>query len=385
MKEIHHKPKEPMQEILESVRDGLTVKSEIRENCVFIPQWNMTIKPAIDQLDDRIAVINLHLFCPEWDEPLFECCASCSKDTNTAIGMALGSFLFCFMEGITAMQQDENPESLESNFAGNSHSWKVYKSNSVGMGESTGEMHFWDMLKEHIVKRLGNQKMCYVKVFASKAVVQSDVQVTGEVRINDIPSPELSKLVERIASEWDVEQFSSQKQFFFIKQKPETTLPTPYSSAEERAVFTEKVKTALEMYNACESREQYDDLYDALTKKLRDVTLTEELLSFLPEIAAENAFSQMEFSEQVKISIDGAEPIECYKSQLADFFPIQKTLFSLFSAGVFGDQTDNIYGKLIGSSSIYNCVRQIQENGGNLEGCRLTSLVFNTSNNFKIR
>ena len=283
------------------------------------------------------------------------------------------------------MQQDENPESLESNFAGNSHSWKVYKSNSVGMGESTGEMHFWDMLKEHIVKRLGNQKMCYVKVFASKAVVQSDVQVTGEVRINDIPSPELSKLVERIASEWDVEQFSSQKQFFFIKQKPETTLPTPYSSAEERAVFTEKVKTALEMYNACESREQYDDLYDALTKKLRDVTLTEELLSFLPEIAAENAFSQMEFSEQVKISIDGAEPIECYKSQLADFFPIQKTLFSLFSAGVFGDQTDNIYGKLIGSSSIYNCVRQIQENGGNLEGCRLTSLVFNTSNNFKIR
>ena len=74
MKEIHHKPKEPMQEILESVRDGLTVKSEIRENCVFIPQWNMTIKPAIDQLDDRIAVINFHLFCPEWDEPLFECC-----------------------------------------------------------------------------------------------------------------------------------------------------------------------------------------------------------------------------------------------------------------------------------------------------------------------
>lgn len=385
MEEIHHKPKEPMQQILESVRDGLMVKCEIRENCVFIPQWDMTIQPTIEQLDERIAVINFHLFCPEWDEPLFECCASCSKDTNTAIGMALGSFLFCFMGGITAMQQNEDPESLESSFAGKPHNWKVYKSNSVGMGESTSEMHFWDMLKEHIIKRLGNQKMCYVKVFASKAVGQSDVQVTGEVRVNDIPSPELSKLVERVASEWNVEQFSSQKQFFFIKQEPETILPNLCSSAKERAEFTEKVKTALEMYNACESQEQYDAMYDALTAKFQDVTLVEELLSFLPEIAAENAFSQMEFSEQIKISVGGEEPIECYKSQLADFFPIQKTLFSLFSAGVFGDQTDKIYRRLIGGSSIYNCVRQIQENGSKLDGCRLTSLVFNTSKDFEIR
>lgn len=374
-----------MQQILESVRDGLTINSEIRGGCIFIPKWSMTIKPEIEQLDERVAVIDFHLFCPEWDEPLFECCASCSKDTDTAIGMALGSFLFCFMQGITAMQDNEAPEKLESSFAGSPHRWKVYTSNSVGMGENAGEMHFWDMLKEHIVKRLGNQKMCYVKVFASKAVGQSDVQVTGEVRVNDIPSPELSKLVERVASEWNVEQFSSQKQFFFIKQEPETTVHSRYSSAEEKADFAEKVKTALEMFNACESGEQYDALCGVLTEKLRDSTLANELFSFLPEIAAENAFSQMEFSEQVKISIDGAEPIECYKSQLSDFYPIQKTLFSLLSSGVFGDQTNNIYRKLIGFSSIYHCVEQIEEKESKLEDCKLTALIFNTSKDFEIR
>ena len=383
MEEVHHKPKEPMQRILDSIADCLTVGCEKQDNCVVIPEWSMTIAPEIEQLDDRIAVINFHLFCPEWDEPLFECCAACAKDSDTAIGMAMGSFLFCFMQGIAAMQQDDNPEKLESSFAGKPHRWKVYKSNNVGMGESTGESNFWDMLSEHIVKRLGDQKMCYVKVFASKAIGKSDVQVTGEVRINDIPSPELSKIVEHAASEWNVEQFSSQKQFFFLKQESETV--NRHSSADERADFADKVRDALELFKRCETEEQHNAMYGILVQKLNDVTLAEELLSFLPEMAAENAFPQMTFSEQIKISVGGAEPVECYKSQLTDYYPIQKTLFALFSSGVFGDQTDNIYRKLVGSSSIYNCVRQLEGNGSKPEDCKLTSLLFNTSKDFEIR
>ena len=385
MEEVHHSPKEPMQRILDSVAECLTIDCEKRDNRIIIPEWNITIAPAIEQLDDRVAVINFHLFCPEWDEPLFECCAACAKDSDSAIGMALGSFLFCFMQGIAAMQQDDDPEKLESSFAGVSHRWKLFKSNNVGMGESTGEARFWDMLKEHIVKRLGNRKMCYIKVFASKAIGKSDVQVTGEVRINDIPSPELGKLVERAAAEWNIEQFSSQKQFFFLKQEPETMTADRYSNAEARAALADKMRIALEMFNACETEEQHNAMYGALAEKLNDITLAEELLSFLPEIAAENAFSQMQFSEQIKISVGGAEPVELYKSQLSDYYPIQKTLFSLFSSGVFGDQTDNIYRKLIGCSSIYNCVRQLDEKGSKLEDCKLTSLLFNTSKDFEIR
>ena len=385
MEEIHHSPKEPMQRILDSIRDCLTVSCEKQDNCIVIPEWHMTIAPAIEQLDDRIAVINFHLFCPEWDEPLFECCATCSKDADTAIGMAVGSFLFCFMQGVSAMQQGDDPERVESSFAGYDHRWKLFKSNNVGMGESTGETRFWDMLRDHIIKRLGNQKLCYVKVFASKAVGKNDVQVTGEVRINDIPSPELGKQIEQTASEWNVEQFSSQKQFFFLKQDLDTTVADRYSSAKGRTEIAEKMKVALEMFNACETEEQHNAMYVTLAERLNDVTLADELLSFLPEIAAENAFSQMQFSEQIKISVGGAEPVECYKSQLSDYYPIQKTLFALFSSGVFGNETDNIYRKLIGCSSIYNCVRQLEEKGGRLEDCRLTSLLFNTSKDFVIR
>lgn len=385
MQEVHHKPPEPLQQILITIKEGLRYDCENRGDCLFIPKWQMTIKPEINQLDERIAVLYFHIFCSEWDEPLFECSAACSKDQNTAIGMALSSFVFCFLQGIIAMQEDDNPESLKSRFAGLSHCWRVYKTDSVGMGESAEDPHFWDMLKPHIEKRLGNQRLCYVKVFASKAIGQDGQQITGEVRINDIPSPELGKLVEQVAAKWDVKQFSSQKQFFFLKQDFDTTRPNPYSGAERRAEFTENVKTALELFAECNSQEEYDKLYGTLAERFGDITLAEEILSFLPEIAAENAFSQMQYSEQIKISVNGKESVECYKSQLADYYPLQKTLFSLFDSGTFGDKTDNIYRKLIGCSSIYNVVRQMDEKGSRLEDCKLTSLVFNVSENFELR
>lgn len=385
MQEVHHKPPEPLQQILITIKEGLRYDCENRGDCLFIPKWQMTIKPEINQLDDRMAVLYFYIFCPEWDEPLFECSAACSKDQNTAIGMALSSFVFCFLQGILAMQEDDEPDKLKSRFAGLSHRWRVYKTDSVGMGESTEDPRFWDLLKPHIEKRLGNQRLCYVKVFASKAIGQDGQQVTGEVRINDVPSPELGKLVEQVAAKWDIKQFSSQKQFFFLKQESETTLPNPYSGAEQRFTFTENTKTALEHIAKCNSQEEYDELYGTLTEKLKDITLTEEILAFLPEIAAENAFSQMQYSEQIKIAINGKEPAECYKSQLADYYPLQKTMFSLFDSGVFGDRTDDIYRKLIGCSSIYNVVRQMEDKGSKLEDCKLTSLVFNVSESFEIR
>lgn len=385
MEEVHHNPPEPLQQILITIKEGLRYDCEKRADSLFIPKWQMTIKPKIDQLDDHVAVLHFHLFCPEWDEPLFECCAAYSKDQNTAIGMALGSFVFCFLQGIIAMWEDDAPEKLNSRFAGNNHRWRVYKTDSVGMGESTEDPRFWEILKPHIEKRLGNQRLCYVKVFASKAIGQNDQQITGEVRINDIPSPELGKLVEEIAAKWDIKQFSSQKQFFFLKQDLETTRPNPYSGAEQRFKFAENVKTALELISKCNSQEEYDELYGTLAEKFGDITLAEEMLSFLPEIAAENAFSQMQYSEQIKLAVNGKEPVEYYKSQLADYYPMHKTLFSLFDSGTFGDKTNELYNKLIGCSAIFNVVNQMKEKGSRLEDCKLTSLVFNVSEGFEIR
>lgn len=386
--EQHHK-KDPMQRVLESLHGCLETKDEIRDGKIFCPEWDITITPVIDQLEQQMAVLNFYISSPDWEEPLFECCAGVGKDTDTAVGMAVGSFLFAFMQGIAVMQREEDGIPLESEFNGNIHRWSVYKSNVVGNGESTDDDAkaitnvYWDLLKEHIAKRLGNQKMCYVKIYAAKAIGTDDEQITGECRINDVPSAELGALVGEIAAKWEVRQFSSQKQFFFIKQDPATHLPYPYS-VNKINVLREKVKTALDLFGGIQTQDDYDNLPDKLLAALGDKTLTEECFSFLPEICAEHAFGQIAFSEELQFSTKSGT-IYVYKNQLADFYPLGNLMFGLFDSGVFGEHTNDLYRLLISLSSIGSGVQQLREQGKELEGCRMAALIFNVSEDFEIR
>ncbi len=390
MTEVHHDdagkltPEKALEDIFDTLSSGLDTLCTVENDHLFVPEWQMTIKPDIAQLENGAAVLDFHVFCPDWDEPLFETCAAYSKDDRTAVGMALGSFIFGFLQGLIAMLRDERPEEMKTQFAGMPHTWSVYKSDSVGMGESVEGSGLWELLKAHIAERIGNQRLCYVKVFGSKAIGKSDSQILGEVRVNDIPSGELGDIVKSVAEGWNVERFASIKQFFFIKQAADTVLPQSYSGIGGRIELMEKTKLALQMYLECSTQEDFDALYGKLAEKTGDVTLAEELMAFMPEIAAENAFSQIRYSDKIMIA-SGGKQTELFKSQLADYYPIQKTLFSLLSSGEFGDRTDDLFRILVGSSSIYSVVRKTEENGSKLENCKLTALLFNVSEDFVIR
>ncbi len=387
--EKHHK-KDPMQRVLEGLHGCIETKDEIRDEMIFCPEWNITIRPEIDQLDQQMAVLNFYVSSPDWEEPLFECCAGTGRDTDTAIGTATGSFLFAFMQGIALMQRGEDGTAFESSFAGHTHRWSVYKSNVVGIGEKTGDdddakevtARYWELLKDHIAKRLGNQKMCYVKIYAAKAVGADGEHITGECRINDVPSEELGALVGKLAAKWNVQQFASQKQFFFIKQDPATVLPYPYSDAKIPTLSV-MVKRALDIFAEVKTQEQYEQLFDKLNEAIGDETLAWECLSFLPEICAERAFGKLTFSEELLFSF-GDNSTAVYKNQLADFYPLGNLMFSLFDSGIFGERTNDLYRSMIGMSSIYSAVEKLSENGAAPEG-RISALIFNTPPGFEIR
>lgn len=382
-------PLDPMKLILETIDSCTDAKTEIKGNSVRFPDWNVSVVPEPKEMGANNAVINFHIACVDWDDVLFECCAGVGQDTRAAIGTACSSFLFACIQGIQLMQENEYPVPFETTFAGKPHSWNAYVSNTVGLGENIGTSNYWDLLQKHIVKRLGNQKMCYVKVYAAKCIDNRDgtPQITGECRIDDIPSKELSDIVAKEAEKWDVKQFSSQKQFFFIKQDENTQLPNAYSGILGRNELRKKVKTAIDMFQACRTDEEYDNLLTEMKKKLNDNTFAEECFSFMSEICAERAFSEEipNMSEKISISVGGAEPVECYKNQLADYYAIGAALFSLFSEGIYGEETDKIYRRFIGASSIYSAVCKMRDKGSDLKNVRLTSLLFNTSADFEIR
>ncbi|MDE6030397.1 MAG: hypothetical protein K2G32_02130 [Oscillospiraceae bacterium] len=384
-KEEHHSF-DPLRLVLESIRDGVETKAEIDGDTVYCPEWNIRVIPQVEQLTDNSAVLNFYLKNPEWDEPLFECSVGMGRDTRTAIGMACASFEFAFMQGIAQMQNRSDFEALESSFGGNTHRWKAYRSNIVGMGESPWDISekpsvYWELLKKHIIKRLGNQKMCYVKIYAAKT--PSDV--TGECRIDDVKSEELSRLVADFIKDWDVKNFASHKQFFFIRQDNDTLLPNPYSGETGRNLLMNRVKTAIDKFVEANATGEYDKTSDNIKQAIDDPVLAEECYMFIPEICAENAFSAASYEEYVMLGAPEGNAPHVYKNQLADFYPIHNAIFTLFDNGVYGDQTNEVYKILIGASAICGSVNKLLENGGKVEDARLTALCFMTSQEFKLR
>ncbi|MFR4988393.1 DUF6348 family protein [Anaerotruncus colihominis] len=367
-----------------SLHGCLGCENSVEGDHIWCPDWELTITPQIEQITENSIVLNFYLFAPQWGKELFECSVGMGAGPKQALGMACGSFLFSFMQGVGLMERGEQARELETSFAGNAHRWRVYISDVVGMGDSPNlgaPSYYWDILGEHIAKRLGNQKLCYVKIYGAK----SGGDVTGECRIDDIKSEELSALVAGLVEQWDVEGFASHKQFFFLRQEAETTLPDAYLGWDGRERLKHKVKTAAELFHACDNQELYDSLPQRLEEALEDPTLAAECYAFLPEICAENAFDEVTYSETVDIAVGNRPAVTCYKNQLADYWPLHHALFTLFEQGAFGEQANVIYQEYISTSAIYNVISQMKKKGTSLKDAQLTALRYQVGGGFEIR
>ncbi|EJW15969.1 DUF6348 family protein [Paenibacillus alvei] len=349
----------------------------VEGDCIVIPEWELTIRPHVAKWTDQTVMLQFQVSSPKWDRDIYETTAGIGSSLKNAFGTAIGGFAFSFMEGIASMEQDRNPETLHSTYGDTVHHWKAYKSNIVGLGESSPEMEespYWETLKDEIAKRIGDQKLCYIKIYAAK----HEDDITGECRINDIPSPELGQIVAEIASKWQVEGFASQKQFIFLLQSEETYTPYPYSPEH----VAEATHTAVRLFMECDTQEKYDNFTDILAERLQDSDLAQELYSFLPEICAEHAFDMLCYNEELLL-YRGEESFNVYRTQFASYSMISNALFEGFRTGEFDD---DVYKQYISVSSIYNVICQAREQGADLvkDGGVLT-LSYGMSEQYRFR
>lgn len=349
-------------------------------NRVILPEWRITITPQVSEIKEQLVNTSYYITSPDWDNVLYECSAAMGSDMQQAMGMAQGGFIFGIVNAIGNMVRDENPRVFETEFSGNTHSWKCYLGNIVGMGKTPQNVsadEYWDTLKDGIVKRIGNQRLCYVKVYAANI---GNGEFIGECRINDIVIDELSKVVEDMARTWGTEEFGSHKQFFMIKQDKETIVEYPFSTNE----IMDMTELAMKMFEDCKTEGEYEEFPDKLEQAVGDKNLAWELYSFIPEICAQNAFDKINYPETILIY--RSEPAaEYYKTQLASYYPIFNGVFRTFSRGVLKD-ADNVYREYISVSSIWSVICSAKSNGHNLEeeGGQLCTL-YNAEDDYIVR
>lgn len=366
-------PQYPLKDLAELLNDTKTV---LRDGVLSIPSWDVTVQAKLEQLDERGAVVYYYLESPQWDRPLFECSAGTGSSQKTAFGMAQGSFVFGFLDGVRSMAEDQPADQVQSEFAGKSHRWSVYRSNVVGMGatpDNQDTSFYWNLLKEGVLSRLGNQKLCYVKLYGAKF----NDSITSEVRVNDEISPELSAKLEEYVRTWVNKDFGSVKQLIFLKQQDATWTPYPHSPE----ALEGHVRTAISLYAKSTDQASYDRYVETLTELVGDQSLAEELHSFLPEFCAENAFQNIDYGEALAIH-QASQDQTVYKSQLYSYYPIRRAL----QKELGGLVTNELYRDYISMSSVYSVICQAKEKGADLnaDGGRMM-ISFGFSEEYELR
>ena len=380
------------EDVLEFILNGGIIevppyKSERRGDSLYIPKYGLYLTPSISQISEHDVGIEFNMYVEKFDKYLYEYAAGMGKNLNSAVGMAISSFLISFISTFELMHSKKEPRVITSEFAGNKHKWDVFLGSIVCMGETgnSGESEsaavYWSVLEDEIKKRLGNQKMVYVKVYAAKQVGS----IIGEVRFDDVAIPELGEKVRKIAENWDVKQFRSEKQFFFIEQDASTTIPGQYDGAEGRKKMRNNVLEYLKLYEKATTRELYESLVNDSSNLIGDRVLANECFSLIPEMAALCALDgNIEFSDELQFGFPDGKTVKVYASQLSDYAMLDYCFTNIISDGDFGEETRGIWQDLVRSSVLYRALARAQANGVN-EMPNLSKLVLNVDENFVLR
>ncbi len=363
------------------LHNNFEAEDVVEEDHIHIPAWNVRIYPEITDLQADAVAITFNVECPDWDRDIVEVSAAKGANPASAVTVACSSFMMSVMNAVTHLCQKRNAVELETSFVDKAHSWKVYRGNLLAGGDAQNTHEFnmyWDALKEELSKRIGNQKLAYVKVYASR----NGSDIKADCRINNIRINSLSNIVGRIAESWDCPGYGVHRQFFLFRQEDATTLPYSHSM-EDLDDYTREV---MKLFHDAKSKEDVDAMYEKIVELCGDKTLARELQLYVPMTAAENAFRQLLYPETVTYDLkESGKKETVYRSQLASFHPIQTAVMWALQYRVFGEETEAVYQTLIAASPLAQFLNKGFQAGQQIPAGMGVGLTFNVDGEFDIR
>ena len=364
----------PEQKLLK-VLNQVIQDSEIQEGNLFIKPLNLSIEVHIPHIKTNYIQAIFVMKHSRFDEAIIESVAGIGKDLDTAIEQAAANFSFSVLCGITMALKDESGKQIELQFMGNVHHYKLYQTNLMAQGKSKNghQINYWELLGSEILKRLGNRKMQYIKIYIGK----TSESVQCECRINGIIHQDLNLILKEAARNWRVKgELYSEKQIFVFMQDEKTYIPVEFTF-DEVAGYTQQ---ALDLFKKCYSQEDYNQIYDKCYALCKDITLAYSLFVFIPEICCENCIKEITPSSQI-ILIKEEEKIELYKSQVLYYGWIEQQVTQMVSRGRF---SEGELMHILQCSSIFKAINQAIINGSQLENLVMSPSTFLVDKEYKI-
>ena len=293
---------------------------QIQNEAFVIPEYQIYIYADVLGGDEMMAQVVFQIHHENLEDPIIDPVCGLGMNYEECIKDACDNFnrhdikLF-----IAALEKDKTKTLIIKTLE--NHAFNFYASKISSHGKREGIMleSFWDMLQNPLLKRLGNKRCYWIKIYCAKMGRKSDI----EVRINDVLSKELSNLLKDYVHNWDcIDAYHTEKQSFLFYQKDDTYTP-PIFTKEEIVTYTTK---AIHMYEKCEDKEAYKKLRMQLIKLCKDESLGMELFGFIPELYCKHVFSDLEYGEQLFLIRTKEPTVELYQSQVRSFSYIDETI-----------------------------------------------------------
>ncbi|MCL1923588.1 MAG: DUF6348 family protein [Propionibacteriaceae bacterium] len=293
------------QRIADMISDGQLVDGR-----VILPNSGVSVRAVLgDDGSYGRATIYLWLDHPDWDRTFFETASAYGFTEEEAISQTILNTYLRVFQLIDHLGTSTPDERVATTFAGNRHAWSLWCGYITTSGESVPDIPsdgapYYTLLRPEILARLGNQKVAHVKITAGR----QGNQIVAEVRMNNIISPEMSDLLSaHIAATWPDYAEVIHKQLIWIKQDEDTYLPTDrrYSDVKKQLIVCAKVFQDMWISPG----DKYDKAeYERLViERSHDRSLGLELVSLLPEIAAQQLYPHIRVSENVVLHCDGVD------------------------------------------------------------------------------
>lgn len=296
--------------------DGVVI-----DDAFVIEEKDIYVYLDVVSLEHNVAQVIFQLHHAWLEYPIVESIAASSESEEEALGLACENF-YDNIVAVFAMAVNHTTSSeVAEGFTQERHYFHVYRSKVNGLGKREGIMEgdFWDLLKDEIVKRLGNKKAYWVKVFTSK----NKNRVLCEVRINGEEAVDLSECLLSYAQSWDcLGTYHTEKQCILLVQD-DTSYEESEFTKEEIKEYTYK---AIKLFEKCKDHESYKKIRSQLIKICKDDSLAYEIFSFVPEIYCKHAYKSVEFGDKLFMVQKEKGTRELYKSQLQSFQYIEEAV-----------------------------------------------------------
>ncbi|WP_455789491.1 DUF6348 family protein [Amedibacillus sp. YH-ame10] len=347
---------------------------QVRKDAFIIEDYDIYVYADVASLQDNVAQIVYQLHHEWLQEPIVESVAASGDTLVNAIHNAAQSFyehiLALYIEALTPGTIMHKERVVQDEYA-------LYRSeiNGVGRREGVLEGDFWDMLREDLLGYVRDDKVYWIRTFASK----NKDNVICEVKINGKEISALSEKMIAYAEEWNcLDAYHTEKQGILLMKVDEQAQPF----IEEVVDIKQVILQAIHSFDKCKSVEEYKAIRKQLLKQCNDESLAYEIFSMIPEFYCMYAYAKVEFKDAVYLVRKGEETKEVHKDQVSSYELVKDCVFEHLNNEMLSrDVIENVLQYSANAKAIQQALAQ----GNQMEELLLPGIGIRIPSNYKLK